>query len=75
MKQVARRTIDLPKFRICVGKRRELEDSKSVPVVSPIGQKELPVPIGSQTKQHEPIGHKNRITKFRQADSSACHLL
>jgi hypothetical protein len=36
--------------------RREMEDSKSVPVGSPVGQDEPPVPIGSETQPSEPIG-------------------
>jgi hypothetical protein len=41
-----------------------MENSKSVPVGSPVGQNEPPVPIGSQTQPSEPIGDKNRITNF-----------
>jgi hypothetical protein len=43
-----------------IGNRREMEDSKSVPVGSPVAQNEPPVPIGCQTQQNEPIGDKNR---------------
>jgi hypothetical protein len=45
-----------------IGTRREMEDNNSVPVDSPVGQNEPPVPIGSHTKQSEPIGDKDRIT-------------
>jgi hypothetical protein len=38
--------------------------SKSVPVGSPVGQNEPPVPIGSHTQPSEPIGDKNRITSM-----------
>jgi hypothetical protein len=44
-----------------IGNRKEMEDSKSVLVGSPIGQNEPPVPSGSQTQPREPIGDKNRI--------------
>jgi hypothetical protein len=42
-------------------RRTEVGDSKSVPVGSPVGQKEPPVPIGSHAQPSEPIGDKNRI--------------
>jgi hypothetical protein len=42
----------------CIGKMKEMEDRKSVPIGSPLGQNEQPVPIG------EPIGDKNRITSL-----------
>jgi hypothetical protein len=45
-----------------IGKRREMEDSNSVPDGSPVAQNEPPVPIGSHTQPSEPIGDKNRIT-------------
>jgi hypothetical protein len=40
-----------------------MEDSKSVPVGSPVAQNEPPVPIGCHTQPSEPIGH-NRITSL-----------
>jgi hypothetical protein len=40
-----------------------MEDSKSVPIVSPVGQNEPPVPIGSRTQPCEPVGEENRITR------------
>jgi hypothetical protein len=39
--------------------RKEMDD-KSVPIGSPVGQNEPPVPIGSHTQPSEPIG--DRIT-------------
>jgi hypothetical protein len=41
-----------------------MEYSKSVPVGSPVGRNEPPVPIGFQTQPSEPIGDKNRITSL-----------
>jgi hypothetical protein len=41
-----------------------MEDSKSVPIGSPVAQNEPPVPIGCQTKPSEPIGQKNWITSM-----------
>jgi hypothetical protein len=41
-----------------------MEDNKSVPVGSPVGQNEPPVPIGSQTQPSEPTGNKNTITSM-----------
>jgi hypothetical protein len=38
-----------------------MEDSESVPVGSPVGQNEPPVPTGSHTQPSGPIGDKNRI--------------
>jgi hypothetical protein len=46
-----------------IGNRREMEDSKSVPVGSPIGQIEPPVRIGSHAQPSEPVGEKKRITR------------
>jgi hypothetical protein len=50
------------------GKQRNrlsgIEDSESLPVGSPAGQNEPTVFIGSQTKQREPIGDKNRISSL-----------
>jgi hypothetical protein len=40
---------------------RKMENGKSIPVGSPIGQNEPPVPIGSQIQPSERIGDKNRI--------------
>jgi hypothetical protein len=45
-----------------VGNKRELEDSKSVPVGLPVGQNEPPVPIGCHTQPGEQTGGKNRMT-------------
>jgi hypothetical protein len=47
-----------------VENRREIEDSKSVPVGSLVGQNETLEPIGSHTQPSEPIGDKNRITSM-----------
>jgi hypothetical protein len=44
-----------------VGRRRETEDSKSVPIGSPVGQNEPPAAIGGQIQRSEPIGDKNWI--------------
>jgi hypothetical protein len=41
-----------------VGKKREMEHSKSVPAGLPVGQ------IGSHKQPSEPIGDKNRITNM-----------
>jgi hypothetical protein len=41
--------------------RRDIQDSKSVPTSSPVGQNEPSVPIGSHTQPSEPRGDKNRI--------------
>jgi hypothetical protein len=38
-----------------------MEDSKSVPVGSSVGQNEPPAPIGCHTQPSEPIGDKNRV--------------
>jgi hypothetical protein len=38
----------------CIGKRKEKEDRKSVPIGSPVAQNEPPVPIGSPVAQNEP---------------------
>jgi hypothetical protein len=45
-----------------VENRREMVDSKSVSVGSPVGHNESPVPIGSHTQPSEPIADENRIT-------------
>jgi hypothetical protein len=45
-----------------VGNGREIEGSKSVPVGSPVGQNEPPVPISSHTQPSEPKADNNRIT-------------
>jgi hypothetical protein len=39
----------LAKISYYIANRKEMEDSKSIPMGSPIGQNKLPVPIGSQT--------------------------
>jgi hypothetical protein len=44
--------------------RSEMEDIKSVPVGSPVGQNEPPIPIGSHTQPSEPIRDKNVITSM-----------
>jgi hypothetical protein len=41
--------------------RTSVKYSKSVPVGSPVGQNEPPVPNGSHTQPSEPIGDKNRV--------------
>jgi hypothetical protein len=46
------------------GRRKGMEDRKSVLIGSPVEQKEPPVPIGSHTQPSEPIGDKNRITSL-----------
>jgi hypothetical protein len=52
----------LAKISDYIGNKREVEDRKSLPVGSPVGQNEPPVPIGSQTQRSEPTGDKNRKT-------------
>jgi hypothetical protein len=47
-----------------VGNRREMEGRKLVPVGSPVGQNDPPVPIGSRTQPSEPIGEENKITSM-----------
>jgi hypothetical protein len=51
----------LAKISDYVGNRKEMEDRKSIPVGSPAGQNEMPVRIGCQKQQSEPIGDENRI--------------
>jgi hypothetical protein len=41
-----------------------MEDANSIPVGSPVGQNEPPVPIGSHTQPSEPIGDRNRIASL-----------
>jgi hypothetical protein len=41
-----------------------MEDSKSVPVGSPVGQNGPPVSVGSQTQPNESVENKNRINKM-----------
>jgi hypothetical protein len=41
-----------------------MEDSKPVPAGLPVGQNELPVPIGSHIEQSDRIGDKKRITNM-----------
>jgi hypothetical protein len=41
-----------------------MEDSKSVPAGSPVGQNEPSVPVGYHTQPREPIGDKNGITSM-----------
>jgi hypothetical protein len=48
----------------CIENRREMEDDRSVPVGSPVGQNEPPVPTGSLTQPREPIGDGNWITSL-----------
>jgi hypothetical protein len=47
----------------CVGERREMEDSKSVPVGLPVVHNEPPAPIGSQIQLSEPAENKNMVLK------------
>jgi hypothetical protein len=47
-----------------VENRREIEEQNPIPIGSPVGQNELPLPTGSQTQPSEPIGDKNRITNM-----------
>jgi hypothetical protein len=54
-----------------IGNRREMEDSKSVPVGLPVGQNEPPLSIGCHTQSSEPIREKNRITN-RALKSATC---
>jgi hypothetical protein len=49
-----------------------MEDSKSVPVVSPIRQNEPPTTVGCHTQQSEPIGDKNRITRMDLRKGRLC---
>jgi hypothetical protein len=52
----------LAKISDCIENRSEMEDSKSPPVGSPVGQNETLEPTGSHTQPSEPIGGKNRRT-------------
>jgi hypothetical protein len=54
----------LAKISNYIGHRREVVNSKSVPVGSLVGQNEPPVRIGSDTQPSEPIGDKNWITNI-----------
>jgi hypothetical protein len=47
-----------------VGNRKEMKDSKPIPIVLPVGQNEPPIPIGCPTQPSRPIGGKNRITSM-----------
>jgi hypothetical protein len=47
----------------CTGKRREMEDSKSVPVGSPIVHNEPPAAMGSQIQLSESTEDKNMALK------------
>jgi hypothetical protein len=47
-----------------MGNAREIKDSKSVPVGSPVGRKEPSVPTGCHTHPSEPTGDKNRIASL-----------
>jgi hypothetical protein len=53
-----------------IGNRKEVGDSKSVPIGSLAGQNEPPVLIGCHTQLSKPAGDKNRIT----STASAFHL-
>jgi hypothetical protein len=44
--------------------RWEMQASKLIPIVSPVGQNKLPFPIVSPTQLNDPIGDKNRITSM-----------
>jgi hypothetical protein len=47
-----------------VGNRWGLQASKSVPLGSPVGQNESPVPIGSPTQPCKPIRERNMINSI-----------
>jgi hypothetical protein len=49
-----------------IGKRREIEGSKSVPAGSSVEQNDPPVLIGSHTQLSEPVGDKDTITSLAQ---------
>jgi hypothetical protein len=55
------RLVDVSDF---IGNRLEMEDSKTVPVGSPVERTKPSVPIGCHTQPSEPIGDKNRITSM-----------
>jgi hypothetical protein len=57
-KQVKNRASDY------IGNTREMENSKSVPIGSPVARNEPPVSIGSQTQPSEPLRDKNWITSM-----------
>jgi hypothetical protein len=42
-----------------MGNRKEMQASKLVPIVSPVGQNELSFPIVSPTQLNDPIGDEN----------------
>jgi hypothetical protein len=44
-----------------MGNRREMEESKRVPVALPVGHNEPPVPTGCQAQPREPKGDKKGI--------------
>jgi hypothetical protein len=64
MKAGGKQSNQLAEISDYIGNRREIEDSKSVPIGLSVGQNELLVPIGSHTQLSEPIGDKNRITSM-----------
>jgi hypothetical protein len=61
MKAGGRKSNRLAEISEYIGNRRKPEDSKSVPIGSPLEQNEPTDPIGSKMKHIEPIGDKNRI--------------
>jgi hypothetical protein len=64
MKAGGRQSNWLAKISDYIGNRRGMEDSKSVPAGSPVGQNEPPVSTSSETQLSEPIGDKNRLTSL-----------
>jgi hypothetical protein len=62
MKASGKQSNWLPEISDYIGNKREMEDSKSGPVGSPLGQTEPLVTIGCHTQPGEPAGDKNRIT-------------
>jgi hypothetical protein len=49
---------------VYIRNRKEIKDSNSVAVGSPVGRNESPVPVGSHTQTGEPTADKNRITSL-----------
>jgi hypothetical protein len=47
-----------------IGNEKEMEDSKTIPAGSPLGQNEPSVPICCHTQPGEPTGDKYRITSL-----------
>jgi hypothetical protein len=61
MKADGKQSNQLAEILDYIRNRREMEDGNSVPIGSPIGQNEPPVPTGSHIQLSKPTGDKNRI--------------